>query len=173
MGCRMRCLDNFSIGKQENVDKYMYTFMKGDISDLDTCMKACETVRRKEVCVRLKLLGIWRPSGIAEGGETGGKSAVSVCAHEARLRGVWQAVLSAVCSGYIRDAISQCVWSQAGSGWDRISTTSCAGAWQECRALFCSERGGNITHLNADISKVKRLLGMIRSTALKMASIWR
>ncbi|MCM1086928.1 MAG: SDR family oxidoreductase [Muribaculaceae bacterium] len=46
MGYRVRCLDNLSTGKQENVDlladRENYTFVKGDIRDLDTCMKACE-----------------------------------------------------------------------------------------------------------------------------------
>jgi len=48
MGYQVRCLDNLSTGKQENVDLLMdrpnYTFIKGDIRDLDTCMKACEGV---------------------------------------------------------------------------------------------------------------------------------
>lgn len=48
MGYKVRCLDNLSTGKQENVDMFLdnpdYTFMKGDITDLDTCMKACEGV---------------------------------------------------------------------------------------------------------------------------------
>ncbi len=48
MGHKVRCLDNLSTGKQENVDMFMddpnYTFIKGDITDLDTCMKACEGV---------------------------------------------------------------------------------------------------------------------------------
>lgn len=48
MGYQVRCLDNLSTGKQENVDLLIdrpnYTFIKGDIRDLDTCMKACEGV---------------------------------------------------------------------------------------------------------------------------------
>lgn len=48
MGYKVRCLDNLSTGKQENVDIFLdnpdYTFIKGDIRDLDTCMKACEGV---------------------------------------------------------------------------------------------------------------------------------
>ena len=48
MGYRVRCLDNLSTGKQENVDLFLdnmnYTFIKGDITDLDICMKACEGV---------------------------------------------------------------------------------------------------------------------------------
>ncbi|MCI6066040.1 SDR family oxidoreductase [bacterium] len=48
MGYRVRCLDNLSTGKQENVDLFInhpnYTFIKGDITDLDTCMSACEGV---------------------------------------------------------------------------------------------------------------------------------
>ncbi len=48
LGCRVRGLDNFSTGKQENVDLFInnpkYTFIKGDIRNLDTCLKACEDV---------------------------------------------------------------------------------------------------------------------------------
>lgn len=46
MGYQVRCLDNLSMGKQENVDLFLqnpkYTFIKGDIRDLDTCISACE-----------------------------------------------------------------------------------------------------------------------------------
>ncbi len=48
MGFRVRCLDDLSNGKQENVDLFLnhpnYTFIKGDIKDLDTCMEACKDV---------------------------------------------------------------------------------------------------------------------------------
>lgn len=48
MGYKVRCLDDLSNGKQANVDLFLdnpnYTFIKGDIRDLDTCMKACEGV---------------------------------------------------------------------------------------------------------------------------------
>ena len=48
MGYRVRCLDDLSTGKQENVDLFLdnsnYEFVKGDIKDLDTCMKACKDV---------------------------------------------------------------------------------------------------------------------------------
>ncbi len=48
MGYQVRCLDNLSTGKQENVDiladRPNYTFIKGDIRDLDTCMTACRGV---------------------------------------------------------------------------------------------------------------------------------
>ena len=48
MGYRVRCLDDLSTGKQANVDMFMnhpnYEFIKGDIKDLDTCMKACQGV---------------------------------------------------------------------------------------------------------------------------------
>ena len=47
-GYKVRCLDDLSTGKQANVDMLMdnsnYTFIKGDIKDLDTCMRACEGV---------------------------------------------------------------------------------------------------------------------------------
>lgn len=47
-GCKVRCLDDLSTGKQENVDLFInhpnYTFIKGDIRNLDTCVKACENV---------------------------------------------------------------------------------------------------------------------------------
>lgn len=46
MGYRVRCLDNLSTGKQANVDMLAghpgYEFVKGDIKDLDTCLRACE-----------------------------------------------------------------------------------------------------------------------------------
>lgn len=48
LGYRVRCLDDLSTGKQENVDLFLdnprYEFIKGDIKDLDVCMKACEGV---------------------------------------------------------------------------------------------------------------------------------
>ena len=48
MGYRVRCLDDLSTGKQANVDLFKgnpyYEFVKGDIKDLDTCMRACEGV---------------------------------------------------------------------------------------------------------------------------------
>lgn len=48
MGYQVRCLDNLSTGKQENIDflaeKDLYTFIKGDIRDLETCLEACEGV---------------------------------------------------------------------------------------------------------------------------------
>lgn len=48
MGYRVRCLDDLSTGKQENVDLFMnnpnYSFIKGDISDFDTCFNGCEGV---------------------------------------------------------------------------------------------------------------------------------
>lgn len=47
-GCKVKALDDLSTGKQENIDMFLdnpnYTFIKGDIKDLDTCMKACEHV---------------------------------------------------------------------------------------------------------------------------------
>ena len=47
-GCRVRCLDDLSTGKQANVDLFTsnsrYEFVKGDIKDYDTCLKACEGV---------------------------------------------------------------------------------------------------------------------------------
>ncbi len=48
LGYKVRCLDDLSTGKQENVDLFTdnpnYEFIKGDIKDLDTCMKACEGI---------------------------------------------------------------------------------------------------------------------------------
>ena len=44
LGYQVRCLDDLSTGKRENVEMFLdhpnYTFIKGDIKDLDTCMKA-------------------------------------------------------------------------------------------------------------------------------------
>ncbi|MBP5725101.1 MAG: SDR family oxidoreductase [Bacteroidales bacterium] len=48
LGYRVRCLDDLSTGKQENVDLFIdnpnYTFIQGDVKDLDTCMSACKDV---------------------------------------------------------------------------------------------------------------------------------
>ncbi len=48
MGYKVRCLDDLSTGKQKNVDIFIdnpnYEFIKGDIKDFDTCMKACQGV---------------------------------------------------------------------------------------------------------------------------------
>lgn len=48
LGYKVRCLDDLSTGKQENIDLFLdhpnYTFIKGDIKDLDTCLKATEGV---------------------------------------------------------------------------------------------------------------------------------
>ena len=48
MGYKVRCLDDLSTGKQANVDLFAgnprYEFMKGDIKDLDTCLRASEGV---------------------------------------------------------------------------------------------------------------------------------
>ena len=48
LGYKVRCLDDLSTGKQENVDLFLdnpnYEFIKGDIKDSDTCLKACEGV---------------------------------------------------------------------------------------------------------------------------------
>ncbi len=48
LGYRVRCLDDLSTGKQVNVDPFIdnprYEFIKGDIKDLNTCMKVCEGV---------------------------------------------------------------------------------------------------------------------------------
>ena len=48
LGCRVVCLDDLSTGKQEHVDMFAhephYTFIRGDIRDLDTCLAACSGV---------------------------------------------------------------------------------------------------------------------------------
>ncbi len=48
LGYRVRCLDDLSTGKQANVDMFKnnpdYEFIKGDIKNLETCMKATEGV---------------------------------------------------------------------------------------------------------------------------------
>ena len=48
MGYRVRCLDDLSTGKMKNVELFLdnprYEFIKGDIKDLETCMRACEGV---------------------------------------------------------------------------------------------------------------------------------
>lgn len=48
MGYTVRCLDNLSTGKIENMKGFMdnpnFDFIEGDIRDLDTCMRACNKV---------------------------------------------------------------------------------------------------------------------------------
>lgn len=47
-GYKVRCLDNLSTGKQENIDFLSshenYEYINGDITNLDTCEQACEGV---------------------------------------------------------------------------------------------------------------------------------
>lgn len=47
-GYIVRCLDDLSTGKQENVNLFLsnpnYTFIRGDIRNFDTCMEACKGV---------------------------------------------------------------------------------------------------------------------------------
>ncbi|MDA7652507.1 SDR family oxidoreductase [Akkermansiaceae bacterium] len=42
------CLDNFATGKRENIEPFLdnpaFTLIEGDIRDLDTCNKACESI---------------------------------------------------------------------------------------------------------------------------------
>lgn len=48
LGYKVRCLDDLSTGKQKNIDLFIdnpnYEFIKGDIKDFETCMKACAGV---------------------------------------------------------------------------------------------------------------------------------
>ena len=48
LGYRVRCLDDLSTGKQENIDIFInnpnYEFVKGDIKDLNICINACKNV---------------------------------------------------------------------------------------------------------------------------------
>lgn len=48
LGYKVRCLDDLSTGKQKNVDMFLdnpnYEFIKGDIKDYDTCLKATKDV---------------------------------------------------------------------------------------------------------------------------------
>ncbi|MBR1735757.1 MAG: SDR family oxidoreductase [Firmicutes bacterium] len=47
-GCRVRCLDDLSTGKMQNLETFRdnsnFEFIKGDIKDINTCMKACKKV---------------------------------------------------------------------------------------------------------------------------------
>ena len=48
LGYEVRCLDDLSTGKRENVDIFIdrpgYEFIEGDIKELDICMRACDGV---------------------------------------------------------------------------------------------------------------------------------
>ncbi len=47
-GCFVRCLDNFSTGKRENISGFLahprFALMEGDIRDADVCLAACEGI---------------------------------------------------------------------------------------------------------------------------------
>lgn len=48
LGYQVRGIDNFSTGKKENIEEFLknpkFTFIEGDICDLETCRKACQGV---------------------------------------------------------------------------------------------------------------------------------
>lgn len=48
LGYRVRCLDDLSTGKEENITMFLdnpnYEFIKGDIKDFETCLQACDGV---------------------------------------------------------------------------------------------------------------------------------
>lgn len=48
MGYKVRCIDNFSTGKRENIESFLnnpnYELIEGDIRDFDTCLKATDGV---------------------------------------------------------------------------------------------------------------------------------
>lgn len=47
-GCFVRVLDNFSIGKRENIEEFLnnknFELIEGDIRDIETCQKACDDI---------------------------------------------------------------------------------------------------------------------------------
>ena len=47
-GCFVRCLDDLSTGKKENMNEFIgdkeFEFIQGDVKDYNTCLKACEGV---------------------------------------------------------------------------------------------------------------------------------
>ncbi len=48
LGCRVRCLDDLSTGRVENVEPFFkydnFEFVEGDVKNADVCIKACEGV---------------------------------------------------------------------------------------------------------------------------------
>lgn len=48
MGYAVRCLDNFSTGKRQNISEFQadpsFEILEGDIRDIDTCILACEDI---------------------------------------------------------------------------------------------------------------------------------
>lgn len=48
LGYRVRCLDDLSTGKRDNIDLFLnnpnYEFIKGDIKNFEICLKACQGV---------------------------------------------------------------------------------------------------------------------------------
>ncbi|MFR3499194.1 MAG: NAD-dependent epimerase/dehydratase family protein, partial [Paraclostridium bifermentans] len=47
-GCFVRVLDDFSIGKRENIEEFLnnenFELIEGDIRDIETCQKACKDI---------------------------------------------------------------------------------------------------------------------------------
>ncbi len=47
-GCKVRCLDDFSTGKEESIEEFRsdpnFEFIKGDVKDYKACLEACEGV---------------------------------------------------------------------------------------------------------------------------------
>ena len=65
LGYRVRCLDDLSTGKQQNVDLFkdnpLYEFFKGDIKDFETCLEACDDVDFVlNHCLCIQFICIWR-----------------------------------------------------------------------------------------------------------------
>lgn len=48
LGYKVRCLDDFSTGKEENISDFInnenFELIRGDIRDIETCIKACENI---------------------------------------------------------------------------------------------------------------------------------
>jgi UDP-N-acetylglucosamine 4-epimerase len=48
LGCQVRCMDNFSTGKRENIEGFLhnknFTLIEDDIRNLEGCLVACEGV---------------------------------------------------------------------------------------------------------------------------------
>ena len=148
MGYRVRCLDDLSTGKQANVDLFLdhpnYTFINGDIRDLDTCMKACEGVDfvlhqaawgsvprsiempllYEEINIRgtVNMLEAARQNGVKKFVYASSSSVYGDEAHLPKIEGVEGNLLSPyavtkhVDEEYAKqDALFQCIWTETGS----------------------------------------------------------
>lgn len=150
LGYRVRCLDDLSTGKQANVDLFAgdsnYTFIKGDIKDLDVCLSACEGA---DYVLNQAAWGSV-PRSI--------EMPLFYCANN--IQGTLNMLEAAR-----RTGVKKFVYASSSSVYGGreylndiyFGLTRALGV--DIQPIYGSERPGDVKHSNADISKARRLLG--------------